>query len=127
MIVGLLGFASASTIGGVASSATMFFAARALQGAFAAVLAPAALALVSVSFTDERERATAFGVYGAVQGAGGAIGLILGGLLTQYFGWRWCMFINVPIALIAVAAAIPTVVRVGLRPPRAMTCRGRFW
>jgi EmrB/QacA subfamily drug resistance transporter len=109
MIIGLLGFAVASAIGGVASSATMFFAARALQGAFAAALAPAALALISVSFTDERERARAFGVYGAVQGTGGAIGLILGGLLTEYAGWRWCMFINVPIAAVAAAAAVVTI------------------
>jgi len=109
MIASLLGFALASMAGGLAGSAGMLFAARAVQGAFAAALAPSALALVSVSFTDPGERAKAFGVYGAVQGTGGTIGLILGGVLAEYAGWRWCMFINVPIAIFAAAAAVPTV------------------
>lgn len=109
MIVSLVGFALASVIGGLATTAALFFVTRALQGLFAAALEPAALALVNVSFSLPRERAKAFGVYGAVQGAGGAIGLILGGVLTQYVNWRWCMFVNVPIAVVVVAAAIPTV------------------
>ena len=96
-LVGLLGFALASALGGVAQDAAMLFAARALQGAFAAVMAPASLALVSVTFTAPRERATAFGVYGAIAGGGAAIGLVLGGVLTEYASWRWCFLVNVPI------------------------------
>ena len=108
-IIGLIGFAGASALGGFAPNQGLLFAARALQGAFAAVLAPAALSLISVTFTDSKERARAFGVYGALSGAGAAIGLIAGGLLTQYFSWRWCLFVNVPMALIAVVLAIPSV------------------
>ena len=81
-IIGLLGFAGASALGGVAVNAAMLFGARALQGAFAALLAPAALSLISVTFTEVKERATAFGVYGAISGGGAAIGLIMGGVLT---------------------------------------------
>lgn len=108
-LVGLVGFALASALGGFAQNAATLFGARALQGAFAAVLAPAALSLIAVTFTESRERAKAFGVYGAIQGGGGAIGLILGGLLTGYLSWRWCLFVNVPIAAAAVLAALPTV------------------
>lgn len=109
-LIGLLGFAAASALGGAAVNAGMLFGARALQGVFAAVLAPAALSLIAVTFTEPGERAKAFGVYGAVQGAAGAIGLILGGILTQYTSWRWCLFVNVPLA-IAVAALAPAAVR----------------
>ena len=108
-IIGLLGFAGASALGGFAPTQGLLFTARALQGAFGAILAPAALSLISVTFTDSKERAKAFGVYGALSGAGAAIGLIAGGLLTQYASWRWCLFVNVPMALIAVALAIPNV------------------
>jgi EmrB/QacA subfamily drug resistance transporter len=87
----------------------MLFASRALQGAFAAVLAPAALSLISVTFTDSKERAKAFGVYGGLSAGGAAIGLILGGLLTEYASWRWCLGVNVPIALIAFALAVANV------------------
>ena len=90
-MVGLIGFASASALGGAALNAPMLFGARALQGAFAAVMAPAALSLISVTFTDTKERARAFGVYGVISGGGAAIGLILGGVLTQYASWRWCL------------------------------------
>ncbi len=107
-MIGLVGFALASMVAGVASNGAALFAGRALQGAFAALLAPAALSLIAVTFTDGRERAKAFGVYGALQGAGGAVGLIAGGVLTEYANWRWCLFVNTPIALAAVAA-IPTV------------------
>lgn len=109
-LVGLLGFAAASAIGGAAVNEEMLFSAPALQGAFAALLAPAALSLVAVTFTEPLERAKAFGVYGAVQGAGGAVGLILGGILTEYTTWRWCLFVNVPLA-IAVAALTPAIIR----------------
>lgn len=108
-MIGLIGFAGASVFGGFAENAAMLLGARALQGVFAALLAPAALSLIAVTFTEPREQAKAFGVYGAVQGGGGAIGLILGGLLTEYVSWRWCLFVNVPIALAAVLAALPTV------------------
>jgi len=108
-LVGLLAFAAASALGGIAPNATLLFAARALQGAAGALLAPAALSLISVTFTEARERAKAFGVYGAIAGGGAAIGLILGGVLTEYASWRWCLLVNVPIALAAFAAAVPVV------------------
>ena len=104
-VLSLLGFAGASALGGLAQDAAMLFGARALQGAFAAVMAPAALSLLTVSFTEPRERARAFGVYGAIAGGGAAIGLVLGGLLTQYASWRWTLLINVPIAIAAAALA----------------------
>ena len=100
-LVGLLGFAAVSALGGIASTQELLFAARALQGVFGALLAPAALAIISVTFTVPAERAKAFGVIGAISGGGAAIGLILGGALTEYFSWRWCLGVNVPIALIA--------------------------
>jgi EmrB/QacA subfamily drug resistance transporter len=104
-IIGLIGFAAASALGGVASTAGLLFAARGLQGAFAALLAPAALSLISVTFTLPKERATAFGVFGAISGGGAAIGLIVGGVLTEYASWRWCLGVNVPIALATAVAA----------------------
>ena len=108
-IVGLLGFAGASVLGGISSTQGLLFASRALQGAFGAMLAPAALSLINVTFTVPKERARAFGVYGAISGGGAAIGLILGGTLTEYANWRWCLFVNAPIALIAVLLAIPNI------------------
>ena len=104
-VVSLIGFAAASALGGLAQNAAMLFGARALQGAFAAVMAPAALSLITVTFTEPKERARAFGVYGAISGGGAAIGLILGGALTQYVSWRWTLLINVPIAILAAVAA----------------------
>ncbi len=100
----LLAFGAASALGGAAQSGGMLFAARALQGAMAAVVAPAVLSLVSVTFTERAERATAFAVFGMVSGSGAAIGLITGGVLTQYGSWRWCLLINVPLAVIVAAA-----------------------
>jgi EmrB/QacA subfamily drug resistance transporter len=108
-IIGLLGFAAASALGGIAPTAALLFAARALQGGFAAMLAPAALSLITVTFHEPKERARAFGVYGAIAGGGAAIGLLLGGVLTEYFSWRWCLLVNVPIAIVAVALAVPFV------------------
>ncbi|GAA1967529.1 MFS transporter [Kitasatospora viridis] len=104
-MIGLLGFAAASALGGAAATPGMLFFARALQGAFGALLAPSALGLLSTTFTDPRERATAFGIFGAIAGGGSAIGFIAGGLLTEYLNWRWCLFVNVPIALAAAAGA----------------------
>jgi len=108
-IIGLIGFATASAIGGLAPSQGFLFGARGLQGAFAALLAPAALSLVTVTFHDPKERAKAFGVYGAVSGGGAAIGLLLGGVLTEYLSWRWCLLVNAPIAIATVFMAIPWV------------------
>jgi EmrB/QacA subfamily drug resistance transporter len=108
-IIGLLGFAIASAIGGFAPNQEFLFAARAMQGAFAALMAPAALSLVTVTFTEPRERAKAFGVFGALAGGGAAIGLIVGGILTEYASWRWCLGVNVPVALLTAAAAVPLV------------------
>jgi EmrB/QacA subfamily drug resistance transporter len=105
-LFGLVGFAAASALGGAAQNGATLFGARALQGAFAALLAPAALSLITVTFTAEKERSRAFAVYGAIAGAGAAIGLILGGALTEYASWRWCLFINVPIAAVAVAGGV---------------------
>jgi EmrB/QacA subfamily drug resistance transporter len=100
-IIGLAGFAAASALGGIASTQGLLFASRALQGVFGALLAPAALSIISVTFTVPSERAKAFGVMGAISGGGAAIGLILGGTLTEFFSWRWCLGVNVPIAIIA--------------------------
>jgi EmrB/QacA subfamily drug resistance transporter len=108
-LIGLVGFAAASAIGGVASNEGLLYASRALQGVFAALLAPAALAIISVTFIVPAERAKAFGVIGAISGGGAAIGLILGGTLTEYFSWRWCLGVNVPIAVIAALLAIKFV------------------
>jgi len=106
-LIGLFGFASASALGGAAQSATWLFSARALQGAFAAVLAPAVLSLITTTFTEARERAKAFAVYGAISGTGAAIGLIAGGALTEYLSWRWTLLVNTPIALVVAALSIP--------------------
>ncbi len=108
-IISLLGFAAASALGGLAQNGGMLFGARALQGAFAAIMAPASLSLLTVTFTEPKERARAFGVYGAVAGGGAAIGLVLGGLLTQYASWRWTLLINVPIAIVTALATVREV------------------
>jgi EmrB/QacA subfamily drug resistance transporter len=103
-LVGLAGFAAASAIAGAATGFGMLVAGRALQGAFAALLTPTALSMVAVTFTEPRERAKAFGVYGAVASSGGAGGLLLGGALTEYLEWRWCLYVNVVIAACALVA-----------------------
>jgi EmrB/QacA subfamily drug resistance transporter len=105
-IAGLIGFAGASALGGAAQSFGLLVAARALQGGFAAMLAPAALSLLATTFTDPAERGKAFGVYGAIAGAGGAFGLLLGGALTEVLDWRWCLYVSI---LFAVPAAIAGV------------------
>ena len=102
-IVGLLGFAVASAIGGAADSFTLLVVARALQGVFGALLAPAALSLLTATFVDPGERNKAFGVFGAIAGVGGGVGLLLGGVLTEYLSWRWCLYVNL---FAAVPAAI---------------------
>jgi EmrB/QacA subfamily drug resistance transporter len=106
-IVGLVGFGVASAVGGLAQTQGELFGARALQGAFAALMAPAALSLITVTFSEPRERAKAFGVYGGISGGGAALGLILGGVLTEYASWRWTLLVNTPIAVAtAVAGAL---------------------
>jgi EmrB/QacA subfamily drug resistance transporter len=105
-MTGLIGFAGASALGGAAVDQGMLFGARALQGAFGALLAPAALSLLATTFTEAKERAKAFGIYGAIAGGGGAVGLLLGGALTQYLDWRWTFYVNVPFAIIAVLGAV---------------------
>ena len=116
-LIGLVGFALASALGGLAQDSAMLFSSRALQGAFAAVMAPAALSLLTTTFVEPKERARAFGVYGAISGGGAAIGLILGGTLTQFASWRWTLLINVPIALLA-AIGGARVVRESRAPVR---------
>jgi EmrB/QacA subfamily drug resistance transporter len=108
-LVGTVGFAIASALGGLATNEALLFGARALQGAFGALLAPASLALIAVLFTDAKERAKAFAVYGAIAGGGSAVGLLLGGVLTEYADWRWCFWVNIPIAVVALVAAIRIV------------------
>ncbi|WP_433680823.1 MFS transporter [Nocardia sp. CA-119907] len=110
-IVGLVGFAGASAVAGLAQNGAELFAGRALQGAFAALLAPAALSLLSVTFTEAKERATAFGVFAGISAGGAALGLIAGGALTEYASWRWCLLVNTPIALLALLGALAFVVR----------------
>jgi EmrB/QacA subfamily drug resistance transporter len=105
-VIGLGGFAGASALGGFAQSFEVLVAARALQGVFGALLAPAALSLLTTTFVDPQERGKAFGVFGAVAVGGAAIGLILGGVLTEYLNWRWCLFVNLVIAVPAALAAI---------------------
>ncbi|PPF43362.1 MFS transporter [Pseudoclavibacter sp. AY1F1] len=126
LVLGLVGFALASALGGFAQSFETLLAARVLQGAFGAVLAPAALSLVSTTFEDRRSRIRAFSIFGAVSSAGGAIGLLLGGVLTEYLSWHWCMFVNLPIAIIALAGIglirkQPVVDRNALDLPGALT------
>src|ERR671924_7850 len=105
-IAGLVGFALASAIGGFADSFGVLVVARALQGAFGALLAPAALSLLTTTFTDPAERGRAFGIFGAIAGGGGALGLLLGGLLTEYLSWRWTLYVNLVFAIPAALGAL---------------------
>ena len=105
LMIGLAGFAAASALGGFSTSFTMLLFARVLQGSFGALLAPAALAMLTTTFTDPSERGRAFGIYGAIAGGGGAIGLLLGGVLTSYASWRWTLFVNLAIGAVAIAGA----------------------
>jgi EmrB/QacA subfamily drug resistance transporter len=132
-ITGLIGFAIASAIGGASVSFIMLVAARALQGAFGAVLAPAALGTLVSTFREPRERGRAFGVFGSVAAGGGAVGLILGGVLTEYLSWRWTLYVNLVFAAIAVAGAVAWIrpSRPDVRPrmdwPGAvLACAGLF-
>lgn len=118
-IIGLVAFAAASALGGASQSFEMLVVARALQGAAGALLAPTALAVLTTTFTVPKERARAFGIFGAIAGAGGAVGLLLGGWLTEAFDWRWTLYINIVIAVVAVIGAtifVDTITRTSARP-----------
>jgi MFS family permease len=132
-ITGLIGFAVASAIGGAATSFDMLVAARALQGAFGAILAPSALGTLVSTFRDPRERGQAFAVFGSVAVGGGAVGLILGGALTQYLSWRYTLYVNLIFAALAVAGALiwihssrPTVRPRMDWPGAVLACAGLF-
>lgn len=114
-IVGLIGFAVASALGGLAPGFGLLVGARALQGAFGALLAPAALSLLTTTFPSGRDRARAFGLFATLAGSGAAIGLLLGGALTQYANWRWCMYVNVIFAVVALLGALALM---PAQPPR---------
>ena len=126
-ITGLLGFAGASAAGGAAQSFEALVAARALQGVFAAMLAPAALSLLATTFTEPAERGKAFGIYAAIAGMGGAIGLLLGGALTEALSWRYCLYVSVAFAVPASIAGtrllhhVPAPARPRLDVPGALT------
>ena len=111
LIIGLAGFALASAGGAAAQNFTELVTARTVQGVFGALLAPAVLALLTTTFTDPGERGKAFGIYGAVAGAGGAIGLILGGVLTTYASWRWTLLVNLIFAGVAIAGSVTLLQR----------------
>jgi EmrB/QacA subfamily drug resistance transporter len=126
-IAGLLGFAGASALGGAAQSFGLLVSARALQGVFGALLAPAALALLTTTFTDPVERGKAFGIYAGIAGAGGAIGLLLGGALTELLDWRWCLYVSIVFAVPAAVAGtrllrhVPAAARPRLDIPGTLT------
>jgi EmrB/QacA subfamily drug resistance transporter len=105
-LVGMVGFGIASAWGGMASSGLELIVARGFQGAFAALLAPAALALLTVTFTHGRDRNTAFAVFGTIAGAGAAVGLVLGGVLTEFADWRWCLLVNVFFVIVGLVGGI---------------------
>jgi EmrB/QacA subfamily drug resistance transporter len=100
-LTGLAGFASVSAVGGASVNFAMLTTARACQGAFAALLVPSALSLLTTTFTEPKDRGKAFGIYGAIAGAGGAVGLLLGGALTEYLSWRWTLYVNLIFAGVA--------------------------
>jgi EmrB/QacA subfamily drug resistance transporter len=132
-IAGLIGFAGASAVGGAAQTFGLLVSARAVQGGFAAMLAPAALSLLATTFTEPGERGKAFAVYGAIAGAGGAFGLLLGGALTELLDWRWCLYVSIVFAAPAALAGarllhhVPAPVRPRLDIPGTLVaCSGLF-
>ncbi|GAA1955021.1 MFS transporter [Agromyces allii] len=109
LLVGMVGFGAASLYGGIAQSAAELIVARGLQGAFAALLAPAALALLTVTFPSGRDRNVAFAVFGTIAGAGAAVGLVLGGVLTEFVDWRWCLLVNLVFVVIGFVGGLFTL------------------
>src|ERR1700726_2001544 len=105
-LTGLVGFAGVSAVGGASVNFAMLVTARACQGAFGALLVPSALSLLTTTFSEPKERGKAFGVYGAIAAAGGAVGLLLGGALTEYLSWRWTLYVNLIFAGVAFAAGV---------------------
>ncbi|WP_432990054.1 MFS transporter [Dactylosporangium sp. CA-233914] len=112
-LIGLAGFAAASAIGGAATSFELLVTARAAQGVFGALLAPAALALLTTIFAEGTDRTRAFSIFGAVAGSGSAIGLLLGGVLTEYLDWRWTLYVNLGFAAVAIAGGALLLPRTG--------------
>ncbi len=104
-MVGLVVFSLASLVGGLAQSEGWLIVARAIQGIGAAIVSPAALSIITTTFAEGAERNRALGIWGAVAGAGGAAGVLLGGILTSGLGWRWVLFVNVPIGILAATMA----------------------
>jgi MFS family permease len=104
-MAGLAGFAAVSAVGGASTSFAMLVTARACQGVFAAIMAPSALSILTNTFQDPKDRGKAFGVFGAIAGAGGAVGLLLGGALTEFLSWRWSLFVNLVFAGVALVGA----------------------
>jgi EmrB/QacA subfamily drug resistance transporter len=109
LMIGVVGFAAASALGGASQTTGMLIGARALQGMFGALLAPSVLSLLATTFTDPRERGRAFGIYASIAIGGAAFGLILGGFLTQYLDWRWCLYVNLPIAALVAFGAFTMI------------------
>jgi EmrB/QacA subfamily drug resistance transporter len=105
-IIGLIGFAAASALGGAADGFGLLVTARALQGVFAALLAPSALGILTTTFVTPKERGKAFGIFGAVAGSGAAVGLLLGGVLTEFASWRWCLYVNIIFAIVGVIGSV---------------------
>ena len=118
LVAGLLGFAGASAIGGLAPSFGVLVAARALQGSFGALLAPSALSLLTITFQDSPDRPKAFGIFSAIAASGTSVGLLLGGLLTETLSWRWTLYVNLLFAIPAAIAALRLVNGAGAQRPR---------
>jgi EmrB/QacA subfamily drug resistance transporter len=110
LVTGLIGFSVASALGGLAQSFGVLVVARTLQGSFGALLAPSALGLLTVTFEGSPDRPTAFGIFGAIAGGGASLGLILGGALTQWLSWRWCLYVNLVIAVPTTLVALRLLV-----------------
>jgi EmrB/QacA subfamily drug resistance transporter len=105
-LTGLVGFAGVSAVGGASVNFVMLVTARACQGAFGAILVPSALSLLTTTFAEPKERGRAFGIYGAIAAAGSAVGLLLGGALTEYLSWRWTLYVNLIFAAAALAGGL---------------------
>src|SRR5215469_14667142 len=119
-MAGLAGFAAASAVGGASVNFAMLVTARACQGAFAAVMAPSALSILTNTFQDPKDRGKVFAVFGAIAGAGASVGLLLGGVLTEYLSWRWTLYVNLFFAALALTAAAVLLKREPARGPQRL-------